>query len=101
MWAFTAPWNIVYMPKLLDPFTGHEANGAMVAEFTELFQRQGYVRFARLIDDFNELVSNPVFESRIIGCLDDLEEGQEFDTIEIQKLRTSVKDEFRPICLPD
>ena len=27
VFAFTAPWNIVYMPKLLDPLTGHEAKG--------------------------------------------------------------------------
>jgi len=26
IYAFTAPWNIVYMPKMLDPFTGR-SNG--------------------------------------------------------------------------
>ncbi len=25
---FTAPWNIVWHPRILDPFTGHESKGA-------------------------------------------------------------------------
>lgn len=37
-----APWNIVYMPKMLDPFTGYEAQGELIDEYTDLFQRQGY-----------------------------------------------------------
>lgn len=40
IYAFTAPWNIVYMPKILDPFTGHEAKGEMVDEYRMLFQKQ-------------------------------------------------------------
>ena len=34
--AFCAPWNIVYIPKVMDPFTGHEAKGDYVTEFTNL-----------------------------------------------------------------
>lgn len=37
--AFTAPWNIVYLPKIFDPFTGHEAKGDEVIEFTKQFQK--------------------------------------------------------------
>jgi len=98
--AFTAPWNIVYTPKMLDPFTGHEAKGLMVAEFTKLFQQQGYARFAKLIDDFNELVSNTEFVRRIDECIDELSNDPEFETTDIQKLRKAVQDEFQPICVP-
>ena len=97
--AFTAPWNIVYVPKLLDPFTGHEAKGEMIDEFTELFQKQGYARFGRLIDDFNELVSSPTMLSKIGGCIDELSSNTELGTSDIQKLGKAVRDEFRPISV--
>ena len=36
LFAFTAPWNLAYVPKVIDPFTGHEAKGELVQEFSYL-----------------------------------------------------------------
>lgn len=30
---FTCPWNVAYIPKYLDPFTGHETQGQYSEEF--------------------------------------------------------------------
>ena len=54
--AFTAPWNIVYLPKLLGPFTGHEAKGSDVATFTALFKNQCIDQFGDMINEFNEIM---------------------------------------------
>lgn len=97
VYAFTAPWNIVYMPKMLDPFTGHEAKGDMIDEYTILFQQQGYQKFARLIDDFNEIISSPDFKDKLNYSLDELSRSDTFKTKDIENLRTAVKIEFMPI----
>jgi len=97
VYAFTAPWNIVYMPKMLDPFTGHEAKGDMIDEYTILFQKQGYKQFGKLIDDFNEIISNPNFIDKLNYCLDELSRDDSFKTKDIEKLKTAVINEFMPI----
>jgi len=99
IFAFTAPWNIVYMPKLLDPFTGHEAKGAMVSEFTSLFQRQSYARFGKLIDDFNELISSPKFVARMSSCLGELQSDQTIQESDFRKFEQAVEQEFQPIVI--
>ncbi|NQV86930.1 MAG: hypothetical protein HQ492_07630 [Woeseiaceae bacterium] len=99
IYAFTAPWNIVYMPKLLDPFTGHEATGSMVSEFTLLFQRQSYALFGKLIDDFNELISCPKFLARMSACMGELQGDQTIEQSDFRKFEQAVKEEFRPIVI--
>ena len=97
IYAFTAPWNIVYMPKMLDPFTGHEAKGDLIDEYTILFQKQGYKQFAKLIDDFNEIISNQIFKDKMNCCFDELSLDNSFKTKDIEKLKKAVKNEFEPI----
>ena len=97
IYAFTAPWNIVYMPKMLDPFTGHEAKGEMIDEYTLLFQKQGYEQFGKFVDEFNEMVTNQDFRDRLKHCLDSLSADNSFENKDIVKLKNAVKNEFMPI----
>jgi len=99
IYAFTAPWNIVYMPKMLDPFTGHEAKGEMIGEFTTLFQKKAYEKFTPLIDDFNKIITSEIFKDKMDNCLSSLESDSSFDEKDIKKLRASVKNEFMPITI--
>jgi len=97
VYAFTAPWNIVYMPKILDPLTGHEAKGEMVDEFTHLFQKQAYKKFGRLIDDFNDIISNASFKERLINSLNEISSDSSFESKDVDKLLKAVNKEFEPI----
>ena len=97
IYAFTAPWNIVYMPKMLDPFTGHEAKGEMIEEYTLLFQKQAYEKFGKFIDEFNEIVTNQEFSDKRKDCLDSLGSDDHFEKTDIKKLTTAVTREFKPI----
>lgn len=99
VFAFTAPWNIVYMPKMLDPFTGHEAQGDLIDEYTDLFQRQSYQRFGRIIDDFNQLVSNAEFLDRLKTSFNTMTSNGLFAGQDMEKLRKSVSEEFSPIVI--
>lgn len=40
VYCFTAPWNVVFIPKIVDPLTGHEAKGEFVKEFQKLFKEK-------------------------------------------------------------
>jgi hypothetical protein len=62
---FTAAWNIAFIPKYIDPFTGHETQGEYNKEFKSLFQEQNVLKFAKYINEYNEFVEeniNPYLE---------------------------------------
>ena len=51
--AFTAPWNVVYLPKILDPFTGHEAKGEIKIKFERELQKYFCKKYETQIREFN------------------------------------------------
>lgn len=63
--AFTAPWNIVYLPKIIDPLTGHEASGELPEKFRQEFQQHVIKKFQPLIENFNQIVTDTQFLSRV------------------------------------
>jgi len=99
VFAFTAPWNIVYMPKMLDPFTGHEAKGSMIDEYKDLFQKQSFKHFEPLINDYNALITSPSLLDSIHQYLDKIEQDKNLDEKNVNKLRASILEEITPIIL--
>jgi hypothetical protein len=88
-YAFTAPWNVVYIPKIIDPFTGHEAPGELSQQFQKRFTSHVYEIFKPLIDDYNEVVTSSRFVTRIEDYIESLGPQEKF----AKKLR----DQFLPI----
>lgn len=99
VFAFTAPWNIVYMPKMLDPFTGHEAKGSMIDEYQKLFREQGYKHFKHLIDDFNRIMTEPSLITSIETYISRLSPDENKTQADIEKLTKSIREDFSPIKL--
>jgi hypothetical protein len=93
VYAFTAPWNIAYIPKLVDPLTGHEAQGTMVDEYTKLYQKQAYKLFKNLIDDFNLIIT----DSKFVKKMEDSINKMQGSSNDIEKLRKAVREDFSPI----
>jgi hypothetical protein len=56
VFCFTAPWNIVFLPKIVDPFTGHEAKGDFIEEFQLLFRHAIILKYKDLIIEYNEIM---------------------------------------------
>lgn len=54
--AFTAPWNIVYLPVIFDPLTGHESSGELTLKFSKLLKSMIYIKFEENIKQFNDLM---------------------------------------------
>lgn len=57
---FNAPWNIAYIPKYLDPFTGHETQGKHKEDFQKIFNAKVKEKFRNYIIDYNEFVENQI-----------------------------------------
>jgi hypothetical protein len=99
VFAFTAPWNIAYIPKILDPFTGHEAKGDMIDEYQALFKQQGYKHFEPLIEDYNKLITSPDLKARISEYLDQIMSNGTIEPKDVEKLSKSVNEELSPIII--
>ena len=56
VYCFTAPWNVIFIPKIIDPFTGHEAKGDYVNEFQILLHKNILEIFKDEIMEYNELI---------------------------------------------
>ena len=99
IYAFTAPWNIVYLPKIIDPFTGHEAKGELVREYQAIFRRKSYCHFKPLIKDYNKLISDKAFKQRIDEHLKSIAYDDRYEQADIDKLEKSVREELTPISI--
>jgi len=63
VYCFTAPWNIVFIPKIIDPLTGHEAKGGFVEEFQSLFRQKVIQTFHDQIQEYNDIMAR--YEKKI------------------------------------
>ena len=101
IYAFTAPWNIVYLPKIVDPFTGHEAKGEIVNEYKAMFRQEMYAYFEPLIEDYNELISDEWLTERIHSYFEDVSRNNRYSQKDTDKLKKSVCKELTPISVSD
>ena len=63
---FVSPWNICFVPKMFDPFTGHEAKGPLVDKFQFAFQEKAKIMFADLIADYNNFLDKEILQTGLI-----------------------------------
>ncbi len=52
---FTAPWNIVWKSKVLDPFTGHESKGDNTEKYKIAFIKKAKELYSEFISEYNSL----------------------------------------------
>lgn len=75
---FTAPWNIVWKSKILDPFTGHESKG----EYTDLYK-------AAFLDKAKDLYADYIKEYNNFTMLY-FSDDKLNDAFEIMKIKSNV-----------
>jgi hypothetical protein len=65
VYCFAAPWNIVFIPRIIDPLTEHEAKGDCVNEFQGRFRKHIIEKFKEEIIEYNEIMKRmyPKIES--------------------------------------
>jgi hypothetical protein len=94
---FTAPWNIAYVPKYLDPFTGHESKGEYVKEFTHLVKRETIKRYEKHIKEYNRKIMNVA--SDIPRAILSVKEELSLSGPEFARFEKNVREELSPIPL--
>lgn len=90
IYLFEAPWNICYVPKIIDPFTGHEAMGEIPRDFSKCLRATAQEKYRKYIDDYNELISK-----KNIDC--ELEKFRAMQIIDDVNFFEDAKNELSPI----
>lgn len=65
VFMFEAPWNICFTPKIMDPFTGHEAKGPLTIEYQKMFIARAKELYGPFISDYNNIVASLNIRQRI------------------------------------
>ena len=80
---FEAPWNIVLVPKIIDPLTGHESNGEWAEEYQKLFYERIHDKYRKYICEYNQLIMELSIQEKIKDFVEGLEiEGDNIKKIE-------------------
>ena len=95
IFMFEAPWNIVYIPKIMDPFTGHESKGEYTVEFKEMFVNQAKNRYKTYITEYNSLLKKYDVENKISSYTELLK--RENDMNIVQQFEKNCREEFEII----
>ncbi len=97
-YSFGAVWNMAYIPKLLDPFTGHEASGELVAEFTGQLQHFIFNKYKEIIEEYNMINEHLLQSSRDYINSDAFDAGDKSDKV-IDYFKNSIEFQFSKIEL--
>ena len=94
---FTAAWNIAWVPKYLDPFTGHETKGEHVVAFQKRFRQRNRERYGRQIAAYNAYVKAnvlPRLEEALVATISEL---QGWSVRKVSSFESRVRQEFAVI----
>lgn len=88
IFLFEAPWNIAYVPKIMDPFTGHEAKGDLPLKYQTLFLQKAIERYEKYIKEYNSLIQGLNISDKI----------SQFYNIKKETVDTKLLDQFVIDC---
>ena len=96
-YLFNAGWNIAYIPKYLDPFTGHETVGQINSDFKEAFNIFKTKKLKYFIDDYNSIVNNKSFQDNLTKSIAELKKNFKMPDKSFNLLSKNAMFEFSPI----
>ena len=98
IFAFTAPWNIVYIPSMLDPLLSSEARGDLADELQGKFMRHSYEKFKPYIDEFNKIITERHFLQSVDDHFEHLYNNNRMYPREAtEKFEAIFREDFTPI----
>ena len=96
---FVCPWNICFVPKMFDPFTGHEAKGPLVEKFQKAFVEHAKIMYADLIQDYNDFIEQEILQTGVIDKYIDAVEDQykkgKLTKRTFDDFKRNIKEEFK------
>lgn len=97
---FESVWNICFVPRLFDPFTGHECKGGWNDEFIPILNRFIYDKFENIINDYNQLITSNDIENKIENYVNGLLASSVYDVDLINRFKNDAVAEWIPIIRP-
>lgn len=97
IFLFESPWNIAYVPKIMDPFTGHEAKGELPSKYQTLFLQKAVERYEKHIKEYNDFIQKLHIQDKIAMFY-----NMQKEAVDIKLLDQFIVDcskEFEPILL--
>lgn len=94
---FESPWNIVYMPKILDPFSGHESKGDLTDLFKKTIKELTVSKFKIFIKDYNEILKKYSISSKINDFIELVKE--DLDSKKLKDLEKGLLENYLTIDL--
>ena len=101
IFMFEAPWNICYIPKLFDPFTGHESKGIISDGFKLFFIYKSYEKNKKYIEDYNRIIDELSINKKIDDYVDSLISSKLYDINTLNRFKADIKSEFSYIKEPE
>lgn len=94
---FEAVWNICFVPRIIDPFTGHECKGGWNEEFIPKFKEHVYSSFEDVIEDYNQFIRNNNVQNKIREYVKKLRKGGNDDAKLIDRFEEDALGEWQLI----
>jgi hypothetical protein len=94
---FTAPWNIVWKSKMLDPFTGHESKGVNTTIYKNAFLKKTKGLYHEYINEYNILVSKYFTKEKIENAFNQMNLNLTVDEKTFEKFKTDARSELMEI----
>ena len=94
---FTAPWNIVWKSKMLDPFTGHESKGKNTNDYKNAFLKKSKDLYHEYIDEYNNLVSKYFTQEKIENAFSQMSLDLTVDEKTFKKFKIDARNELKEI----
>lgn len=95
--TFNAPWNIIFIPKVLDPFTGHESKGSFTTKFTTNLKISIYEQYYELIEDYNDYITKENIVQRGLAIIPTIASKWNLDSKKADSFVNSFVNEFEKI----
>lgn len=92
-YAFCAPWNIAFIPKILDPFTGHESKSHLTDRVSGILRELAIKEYGKLIEEYN----NEMIE--LNDQINEFVKNEKTNDIAIKKFHDSLYSEFSTISI--
>tara|TARA_B100000795_G_scaffold204310_1_gene157903 strand:- start:305 stop:988 length:684 start_codon:yes stop_codon:yes gene_type:complete len=94
---FTAPWNIVWKSKMLDPFTGHESKGKNTDDYKTAFLKKSKGLYLEFINEYNTIVAKYFTDEMIDNAFKQMSLNLTVDEKTFEKFKSDARNELRRI----
>jgi len=95
--CFSSPWNLIYIPKILEPLLNEDSKSELALDFKKFFLKEIYNKFKIYIDEYNKIVSNDYFVRSMDDYFRGMYENTYQDKIAIKKFEELMYDEFSAV----